>query len=79
MAITSVFNQLQLCAIWCNSRRTDYESVAENPTSRASVCQCRGCGMRRPLRMSVAYGSDTRRADAKATTVTTDNCPIGLF
>src|SRR5437879_8123714 len=30
----------------------------ETPTIVASVSQCRGCGLRRPLRMSTAYDKD---------------------
>jgi len=34
------------------------------PTNSASVCQCLGCGWRRPLRMSDAYGAETPIAEA---------------
>jgi hypothetical protein len=32
----------------------------ETPTSCASACQCQGCGMRLPDRMSDEYGSLTQ-------------------
>jgi hypothetical protein len=39
---------------------------SDTPTSRASFSQCRGCGRRRPARMSPAYEQDTPRADDRA-------------
>jgi hypothetical protein len=35
-------------------------------TSWASVCQCRACGRRRPLRISAAYDQETESAVAIA-------------
>jgi len=43
--------------------------VSLNPSRLASFCHCRGCGIRCPARISVAYGFETPSAEAIARTV----------
>jgi hypothetical protein len=43
---------------------TSSHELRVTPTRRPSGCQCLGCGVRRPLRMSDAYGIETLIVDA---------------